>query len=58
MLGSVSVQSVLRASAHESPLNIAIEVAAWLDEEESSETTSLSGEYEEAERGKLKATPG
>jgi hypothetical protein len=57
-LGSTSVQSVGRTSAHEFPLNIAMEVAIWDDEAESNETTSLSAEYTEVGTEKLKATPG
>ena len=59
MVGRISVQRVGRASAHESPLKIAIDVATWLDEEEKSgklqmymnasrrsgETVSLHGGY-------------
>jgi hypothetical protein len=43
-LGRVSVHSVGRASAHEFPLKIAMDWATWLEGEERSETTSLSGE--------------
>lgn len=58
MLGSISVHNVFRASAHESPLKMAIDVAACCDDDDKSDTTSLLGEYEAESRGKLKATPG
>jgi hypothetical protein len=57
-LGKISAHNVERASAHESPLKIAIEVATCDIDDERRATTSFSGEYADAARGKLKATPG
>jgi hypothetical protein len=57
-LGRTSIQSCSLACAHDFPLNTATEVAVWLAEEDSSDTTSFSGEYADAAKGKLKATPG
>lgn len=57
-LGRSSVHKVGRASAHEFPLKMAIDVATWMETDERRVTTSLSGEYAEAAREKLKATPG
>jgi hypothetical protein len=58
ILGRISVHRVGLASAHESPLKTAIEVATWLEAVAKVDTTSFSGEYSEGFKEKLNATPG